>query len=413
MHTTKNILIPLFLLFWGAQLGSAQNQSNSPYTRYGYGGLSNSASIELRGMGGVAIGNRSKSIINSVNPASYSSVDSMTFMFDVAAYGRISRFSDEKNSYQTFNSNLDYLRLRFPLKKWLAISVGLEPYSFAGYKYRQNDSVGLIQGDGTNRNIHFTKYFQGTGGFSQVYMGASFKLFDRVALGVNAYYLFGELTNKRVLSFADNRYIPTSYSNKIVANDFRLRYGAQYFESFGKHNVTLGVMYEPKKKLNGSFSAFHNEKEVVANSNFELPQTIGVGVGYTFNDKLTLGVDYKQQNWKEVSYFGKTDTLYSTNNFAVGVEYIPNPKGRKYLDHVRYRAGFRTGNQYYKIQGNGSSQDYTFSLGAGLPIFTGKSILNVALEYGKIGSSSLLREDFIQISFSASINEHWFFKPKL
>jgi hypothetical protein len=40
-------------------------------------------------------------------------------------------------------------------------------------------------------------------------------------------------------------------------------------------------------------------------------------------------------------------------------------------------------------------------------------MLNTSLEYGKIGSSSLLREDYLKVTFSASIDEHWFFKPKL
>ncbi|PIF01811.1 MAG: hypothetical protein CR965_01320 [Paludibacter sp.] len=413
MHTIKKILFPFILVLWGFQFGFTQNQSNSPYTRYGYGELSHSVPIELKGMGGVSIGNRSKNIINGINPASYTSVDSMTFMFDIAANGRISRFSDELNSHQTFNSNLEYLRLRFPLKKWLAVSVGLEPYSFAGYQYHQKDSIKVLQNNGTNKNLYYLEHFQGTGGLSQIYTGVSLKLFNHIALGVNAYYLFGELNNKRTLSFINSTNNPTSYSNKIVANDFRLRYGTQYFHSFGKHNVILGAIYEPKKKLDGSFSELKDNQEVETNSNFELPETIGVGLNYTFNNQFTLGIDYMKQGWKDINYFGKKDTLYSTNQFALGMEYIPNLKGRKYLERVRYRAGIKTNNQYYKIQDKSSSQNYTFSLGAGFPIFTGRSILNVAIEYGKIGNNSLLREDFIQISFSASINEYWFFKPKL
>ncbi len=412
MCTFKKIFPLLLLSWWGIQIGFSQNQSNSPYTRYGYGEINNSAPIELKGMGGVSIGNRSSNIINSINPASYSSVDSMTFMFDVGASGRISRFSDNLSSHQTFNSSLEYIRLRFPIKKWLAVSVGLEPFSFAGYKFRQKDSVKITQNN-TTKNIPFTKYFEGSGGFSQVYTGVSLKLLNHISLGVNAYYLFGELTNKRILSFPDNVNKPTSYNNKNVANDFRLRYGLQYFQSFGNHDIILGAIYETKNKLNGSFSILKNNQEIEKESTFELPQTVGIGLSYTFNHQLTVGIDYLYQDWTNAKFFGKKDVLYSTNQFALGTEYIPNYKSRKYLDNIRYRAGVRTYNQYYKIGNNSSAQNYIFSIGAGLPIFTGKSILNVALEYGKIGKSSLLREDFIQFSFSASINEHWFFKPKL
>ena len=112
-------------------------------------------------------------------------------------------------------------------------------------------------------------------------------------------------------------------------------------------------------------------------------------------------------------FFGKTDSLVNTSKFAFGAEYIPNPAGRvKYSDHIRYRVGFSTTNQYYRF-GNTQPTNFVVSLGIGLPTKTGKSIMNASLEYGKIGSMSFLREDYLKLTFSASINEFWFFKPKL
>ncbi len=409
----KNILFGLSLVL--VQVTFSQNQSNSPYTRFGYGDLADIAPTELKGMGGVSIANYSKSVINSVNPASYCSVDSMTFMFDVGANVLLSRFSDNEKSKRTTNANLNYVRVRFPLAKWLALSGGLEPYSLVGYNYRQIDSTKIEHPiSSNNRMISHMKSFNGQGGLSQVYAGASFNLFNHVALGVNAYYLFGELNNNRALSFFNNEYQPTVFENTIKANDFRLRYGVQYFYTLRKnHNFTLGAIYEPKHKINGNFSAKLNEKEILANSDFELPRTIGVGLNYSFKNKLTVGFDYTQQDWKNATYFGRQDTLVSTNKMAFGVQYIPNPKGRSYTDHIQYRIGFNTNNQYYKVLNNSSAQNYTFSIGVGLPTLTGKSIMNIALEYGKIGQTSVLREDFLRISFSASINERWFFKPKI
>ena len=39
-------------------------------------------------------------------------------------------------------------------------------------------------------------------------------------------------------------------------------------------------------------------------------------------------------------------------------------------------------------------------------------MMNASLEYGKMGSS-LLKENYLKLTFSASINEFWFVKPKL
>ena len=52
----------------------AQNNTNSPYTRYGYGDLGDRSFGAGRAMGGVGIGLRSPLQINPLNPASYSSM---------------------------------------------------------------------------------------------------------------------------------------------------------------------------------------------------------------------------------------------------------------------------------------------------------------------------------------------------
>lgn len=77
----KHFLFAVVLLVVGAGV-YAQNNTNSPYTRFGYGELVDTYSAEQRAMGGVAIAGRNNLGINTVNPASYSSVDSLTFMFE-------------------------------------------------------------------------------------------------------------------------------------------------------------------------------------------------------------------------------------------------------------------------------------------------------------------------------------------
>ena len=72
----------------------AQNNTNSPYTLYGFGDISDNHSGEQRAMGGVAIGSRSRTSINTANPASYSVVDSMTFMFDMGVSALGSPFTN-------------------------------------------------------------------------------------------------------------------------------------------------------------------------------------------------------------------------------------------------------------------------------------------------------------------------------
>ena len=53
----------------------AQNNTNSPYTRYGYGDLSDQSFGNSKAMGGIAFGLRDGAQINPLNPASYTAID--------------------------------------------------------------------------------------------------------------------------------------------------------------------------------------------------------------------------------------------------------------------------------------------------------------------------------------------------
>ena len=55
----------------------------TPYSKMGYGLLSDNASSIQRSMGGVGYAMKGGRIINVMNPASYANVDSLTFLWDV------------------------------------------------------------------------------------------------------------------------------------------------------------------------------------------------------------------------------------------------------------------------------------------------------------------------------------------
>ncbi|MDP4240349.1 MAG: hypothetical protein Q8904_12855 [Bacteroidota bacterium] len=440
MYKNKLLLLVLALIIF-AQFTNSQNNTNSPYTRFGYGDISDTNNGEQRAMGGVSIGSRFNTSINTVNPASYSSVDSMTFMFDIGASALVSHFSDLNKGKTTLNANLEYITMQFPLAKWLGFSAGLLPYSFAGYNFSSKDTTFLKTDAQKQDTIANTKTFVGSGGFSQVYMGLSANLFKHVSLGVNAYYMYGTIDNYRDITFAGTTTNPiTSTSstqrNSITANNFRFRLGAQFYNTFAKkHDVTLGLIYEPKIKLNGGFSqitsgvpndtidsSHPNNPNYIAYG-FELPSLYGIGFNYMYDKKLSIGIDYSLQQWKNIDFFwnpatGKnSEDLNNRSKLAVGVEYQPNPKGRNFSDRIRYRGGFNVSDSYYNVDGITQPKNYGITCGLGLPLYNkvsnSISMLNASFEYGKIGSTATLREDYFKFTLNVTFNEHWFFKRKL
>ncbi|HLP03815.1 MAG TPA: hypothetical protein VK152_00160 [Paludibacter sp.] len=426
MYKNKTFLIVFSLAITQFTIG--QNNTNSPYTRFGYGNISDNNSGGQRAMGGVSIGSRSNQDINNVNPASYSAVDSLTFMFDLGSSALVSRFSDNTGKKTTMNANLEYLAMQFRIKKWLGFSAGLLPYSFLGYNYYSKDSVTLVNNTSTPTKIGYTSTFNGSGGFSQVYTGLSTNLFNHLSLGANAYYMFGTMNNYRYVAFDNNSLSnPSSRNTSVAAGSLRFRYGVQLYNTFAKkHDVTLGFIYEQKTKLNSSFSEITTgglNDTISTEYQFETPTLLGAGLQYTYDKKLTIGVDYSLQKWGEAKFFwdpatsANQENLRNRSKIALGFEYIPNPVGRNLSDKIKYRAGVNMSDAYYQVDGLTPQKNYGVSLGLGLPLYNKAtnsiSMLNATVEYGKIGSVSKLREDYLKFTLNVIFNEHWFFKRKL
>lgn len=120
-------LLVLLLGMWCGMV-MAQNNTNSPYTRYGYGHLSDQGSSNSKAMGGVAYGLRDGSQVNFANPASYTAVDSLTFIFDGAVSLQNTNFSNGTLKQNAKNSSFDYITMQFRLAKWCGMSVGVFPF---------------------------------------------------------------------------------------------------------------------------------------------------------------------------------------------------------------------------------------------------------------------------------------------
>lgn len=396
---------------------SAQNNTNSPYSLYGYGNLANDGFSTSQSMAGTAIAMRSKYAINPINPASYSSSDSTTFLFEMGLSGLITNLSSNAGNYTTGNGNLDYITIQTPVTKWMGLSAGITPFSHTGYSYDVADSIVIPGRDSIN---HFTKSYYGSGGISQAYLGLSFNIANHVSLGVNGYYMYGNVNNYKAVSYSssENSTYPTVRNSYMTISNFNMRFGLQYYETIGKkHAFNIGAIYEYKSGLNGKYTeATHGTDtiEIKSNELFELPAMYGVGLSYTYDNRMTIAADYKMQQFADALYYGATDSLCNSSTLSLGSEYINNPNGRKYSDRIFWRAGVSYGNSYVKVNNN---QAYKFALtcGVGLPLRTSKTIINISFEYGNIGTYNYteVRENYFKLGLNLSLNETWFIKSKI
>lgn len=413
MYKNRILLFVCISLFFST-LTFSQNNTNSPYTRFGLGNVSDNANSARRALGGTSIGFRSAKEINTVNPASYSAVDTLSFMFDVGLSAMYSHFSDHSGSVGKFNGNLEYITLQFPVARFLGVSAGLLPYSFSGYSFSNNTKI-QIDPQNPADTVWATSTYGGSGTVSQVYFGVAGKFMKHFSAGINAYYMFGNITNSRTVSYTTSGYNLTSQDNRISISAFRMRYGLQYFRTLNdRHDISVGVFYENKMNMRGaSFSKINTSQvyDTLSNSNyFDLPQSFGIGAYYSFNKQLTVGVDFSFQQWKNAKFFGQTDSLANRWKVSAGIEFVKDANSYRYSDHLRYRAGLMLSNSYYDINGKFMPLNIGLSVGLGIPMPKSNSMLNASLEYGKIGNRSTMSENYLKLTISATINEFWFFK---
>ena len=366
----------------------AQNNTNSPYTRYGYGDLSDQSFGNSKAMGGIAFGLRDGAQINPLNPASYTAIDSLTFIFEGGVSLQNMNISGGGVKLNAKNSSFDYLAMQFRLHPRVAMSIGLLPFSNVGYSVSESNEA-------TETSPYSTKSLTGEGGLHQLYVGAGVKVLKNLSVGVNASYFWGDIT-RSLTQLYPNTASAYSYirQNAVSVSDYKLDFGLQYTQEFNKkHSATIGAVYSPKHKLNNDYTVTTQASSTVSqdwDATLEVPNTFGVGFTYNYDKRLTVGLDYSLQQWSKTKFgvntsddavredFDETYTYCDRHKISVGAEYIPNLIGRSYLSHIKYRLGAYYTTPYYKIGGKDAAREYGVTAGFGLPVPRSRSILSIS-----------------------------------
>jgi len=409
----KNLVI---VLLWACIAGVyAQNNTSSPYTRYGYGGLVDAGFGQNKSMGGISYGLRANKFTNPGNPASFTAIDSLTFRFEAAASLKLSSFKDANVGQSKTTGNLEYLALQFPVKNWIGISAGLQPFSVVGYDFLNKETT---PSDIEGGLLETTYSYRGSGGITQLYLGAAIDPFPNFSLGASVNLNFGTIKHLSAVSFDNKAYYPTTQESEIRVSNFSGLFGAQYTLLLPKERkVTFGAVFQPKTNIgrNAEQTTITTDTvKITANNEFDMPLLLGAGFVYSLSDKFSAGLDYKYQAWSDAQYFGEKPFV-DRNKFSLGAEYLPNRNSKNYFNRVYYRAGANYSNFYAKVNGR-EVNEYTLSAGLGFPLKRGlnPTVLNFVFEYGNIGTTNydLIKDQYFKFTLNMTINERWFVTRK-
>jgi len=413
-------------MFSIAFTATAQKQIDSPFSRFNIGSLQPQGSFRSLSMGGTGIAMRDNSSIYYSNPASYSSIDTISFLFDFGIdYGR-NYISGTSSKFSSDDINFNHLVMGFPLAKGWGFVAGVVPYS-SGY-YNITDYV-TASSTNYDPNIgEYTVFHSGDGGITKFFAGTGIRIGKYFSVGANLNYLSGQLSRTNQFIFTDyyNSFHNNS-SEKLEIKGFGADFGLQYTVPLkNKYYINIGASLSTSSnyssrynELSLKYTAYSSTDTISYTSNNYtktfIPATISVGVSFGKLNKFTTGIDYVSTKWSASKIPGSTGYAADTKKVLFGAEFIPDKfSNYSFLSRIEYRIGAHAGNNYLILNGQ-QIKEYGASVGIGVPLRKTYSKANLFLDYTRktgISSGSLRREDYMTMGISLNLYDEWFKKRK-
>ena len=402
----------------------------SPYSVYGIGELSPGGTATTRMMGGAGIGMRNRRIINLLNPAAITARDSLSFMadFSLSSTNVIYQQGDITSAHNTFNINS--LAISFPIWRSSAMLVGLAPVSNMGYNFSTTVTDPALVG--RVGNVEYTS--SGSGSVYQLMIAGGVTLWDRLSLGAEFQYYFGNLSKATTLTFEETSQRDIDNGFNLSLHSPSLKLGAQYEASLPNNLfLTAGATWRVKTPLRGYVEDYQiaTVSSVQDTLRFQtdtlskqvsLPQELGFGLSLRKGDRWAANVDFTLADWGTSGFdaqrgFANRGTLpfASTVSRSVrgGFEFTPNRyDARYYFRRVTYRGGAYYNQAYYQVGGH-RIDAYGLTFGITLPInnrlYNG---ISLGVDIGRRGSTAdgLVRETYANFHIGFNIHDIWFRK---
>ena len=409
---------------------SAQNgayNGYSPYSVYGIGDLHAAGTAYNASMGGVGIATRNKRFINTMNPASITARDSLSFMADFGLSGKFSLFTqnDLKGTKTLFNIN-DFV-ISFPMWRRTAFMVGIQPFSDTGFSMAYADKI--TSGDqsiGYTGNRAYGAY--GDGGLNQFFAGASALLWNRLSIGAQYNLFFGTISKYSISQFSDASYRGQTMGDTLQVRAHTAKFGLQYEQPIGTGKVTVGATYRLKAKVSGHAVEYSNISELdlgrheLDKDNISIGDEIGVGLSYAQGDKWSMEFDYIRGDWSDSNFDAvrgfRNNGVYSfstskSQSFKAGFELTPNRNDIRYfLRRCTYRVGAYMDQSYYQVDGNNITSA-GITLGMTVPVYQGYNGITFAIDLGQRGfGNAFVKENYLGFHVGFNIFDIWFRKPQ-
>jgi len=387
--------------------------------------LEPAGSFRSIGMGGIGIALRDNNSIYFSNPASYTSIDTNSFVFDFGLDYSINLLREGDNHYYSDDMNFDHMLMGFPLTKRIGVATGIIPFSDGYYKISRS----VLEGDPGYDPVTgaYTSLHQGEGGLTSFFVGTGIDLTRHLSAGINMTILFGQITRTNQYIFADYNVFHDKNTEQLQMNGINLDYGIQYSTSIKKsYFFNAGASFTAEKHYKSNYENLtlrytaygaHTQDTLLYSTDSRkalLPATLRFGISFGKTNKYTAGIDYITSNWSRAKIHGTEGYLTSSRSVLFGFELIPDRYSNySFVKRIGYRLGGHYEDSYLIINGE-QIKEIGMSIGFGFPMPRTPSKANLFIDYTrKSGSSANLHtENYFTMGISLNLYDFWFLKQK-
>lgn len=413
-----SLICLLALLATGA---AGQKNVNTPFARYGIGNLEQQGTFRTRAMGGISGGIRDNLTLNFLTPASYSSIDTTSFLFDFGIDYGVALLKENDLRYYSQDMTFSHLMMGFPIMKGWGVTAAILPFANGAY-----DIGYTTEGIGVTGSIY--EHHNGTGGYQKALLGTGIRPLPFVSVGANVFYMFGEVTRINDFIFTgDNNYFNTRKQASSALRGIGFDASVQFMLELSDNRfINAGVTYTPAFDLNTDNEDFIFRYSNIQTSSLALdtlsfgslsttsrmPQSVRAGFSLGKVDKLTAGADIVYTRWSKASFPGTYGTYTDALSLHAGAEYIPEKYSNySFFDRVEYRIGCRYGESYTLFEGD-QVKEYGITFGTGIPMRRSRSRISLAVDLSTRGGSNgeIPRETRISVGASLNLYDYWFLK---
>ncbi len=419
---TNKLIILLFFLSTLTVL--SQTNTGSPYSLNELGELTFKGNVSNVSLGGI------DSALDSIefninNPSSLAKLKTTNYL--VGSFYKGSKISDNYQSDNVKTSNISYIAIGIPLKRF-GLAFGVIPYSSIGFNLQTTDEY-------NSENSISTRLFGADGNINKAFFSLGFPIFKYLTLGGSVNYNFGKFNYEKYSQFQDVDYGIFSTSSSEITG-FTYSFSSNLTIPI-KDDISINLLYtfHPEGDLNS-----YNEESIYTSSTPSISlESLGDFVDvdldsrglenttllaskksiYSFGlekkNSWFLGFQYeiKLSSKFQNSFLQLTNFTYrDSNSLSIGGYIIPdNLSITSYWKRVKYSLGIKNEEKSIIIN-NLPVNQFSLNLGLGLPL-SGLSKANLGLEIGKVGNKdNLVKENYFALRLGLSLNDVWFIKRK-